>query len=324
MTDRILDERKQKKLASMSRRDEERKNDLQTKQDERKTSTATGAGRKYFEDEFPQLKSEVENLFEKLTLNSTDQQIRQDFIENLQKLEKFVTEHSEILRSRDVANAQNDVTKLRQQFNSLQSSQTPLDFKPIESTGTKIDIVTSTTMSNATATATSSNTVTINNRDNELIRLTPDELDGKDVAIENLRQCELFLLGVPSSLQMSNLQRCIVIVGPCSRSIMIDQCEQCEFALAAQQLRIHRSQICDFYVHITAQPIIEDCHECRFAPYNVEYRLKTTHIEQSGLTWKKDFWDDVRDFNHLIPGIPSPNWRIIEEEERKEWSLDKD
>jgi hypothetical protein len=103
---------------------------------------------------------------------------------------------------------------------------------------------------------------------------------------------------------------------------MIDQCQQCEFALGCQQLRVHTSNECDFYVHITAQPIIEDCHNLRFAPYNVEYKLKDEHIKESGLVWTRDYWNDVRDFNHMITGMHSPNWQIIEEEERKEWSFD--
>lgn len=322
--DRILDERKQRKLAAMSRRDEERKLDVLTKQDERKASTSTGAGRKLFEDEYPQMKNDLEQLFEQLSLKQDDATIRQEFLDQLQKLEKFITEHAQILRSRDLANAQNDVLKLRDQLKSLHSSSTPLDFKSSDVPSSASASSSSENDATGPTLVTSSNTVTIFNRENELIRLSSADLDGKDVAIENLRQCELFFQGVPSSLQIKNLQTCVVIVGPCSRSILIDQCEQCEFALAAQQLRIHRSRICDFYVHITAQPIIEDCEECRFAPYNVDYRAKRDQIEQSGLNWKNDFWNDVKDFNHLIPSIPSPNWSIIEEEERKEWSFDKD
>jgi len=166
------------------------------------------------------------------------------------------------------------------------------------------------------------NTVNVNNKHDEFIHFESDQVNGKDVAIENLEHCEIFLKGIPSSLQIKNLHACIIVVGPCSRSVLIDQCQQCEFALACQQLRIHTSDECDFYVHITAQPIIEDCHHCRFAPYNVEYKSKQNDIIRSGLIWAKDYWNNVLDFNHKTPGVHSPNWETIEEEERKEWSLD--
>jgi hypothetical protein len=166
------------------------------------------------------------------------------------------------------------------------------------------------------------NTVNVINKHDEFIHLESNEVNGKDVAIENLEHCEIFLKGIPSSLQIKNLHGCIIIVGPCSKSVEIDECHQCEFALACQQLRVHTSDECDFYVHITAQPIIEDCHHCRFAPYNVEYKSKQNDIIQSGLLWTMDYWNNVLDFNHETSNAHSPNWETIEEEERKEWSLD--
>ncbi|UJR08838.1 hypothetical protein I4U23_013092 [Adineta vaga] len=325
--DEILDERKQRKLAQMTRRDEERKIDLQNKQDERQSGTSTNVGRKFFDQEYPQMKSEIEDLFSNLSINKDENAI-QDIADRLQKMEKFITEHVDILRSRDIANAQSDVMKLRTQLNSLQvdslSSTHRIDFAKTHEENPKQEqeVDSSNSVSPSSNLIVSSNTINISNKNNELIRLESSDLDGKDVAIENLKQCEIFLKGIPSSLQIKNLHACILIVGPCSRSVLIDQCRQCEFALACQQLRVHTSTECDFYVHITAQPIIEDCNNLRFAPYNVEYKLKDKHVKESGLLWTKDYWNDVRDFNHMIPGMPSPNWEIIAEEERKEWSLD--
>ncbi|CAF3667808.1 unnamed protein product [Adineta steineri] len=324
-SDDLLDERKQRKLAQMSRRDEERKLDLQTKQDERKLTTSTNVGRKFFEQEYPQMKSEIEDLFSKLSVNHDANSI-QELADRLQKMEKFITEHVDILSSRDIANAQSDVMKLRTQLNSLQdrslSTTHRVDFTKSNDENSKQEQEISNLVTPSSNIIVSSNTINISNKNNELIRFESSELNGKDVAIENLKQCEIFLKGIPSSLQIKNLHACILIVGPCSRSVMISQCQQCEFALASQQLRIHTSTECDFYVHITAHPIIEDCNNLRFAPYNVKYNSKDEHVKESGLLWTKDYWNDVRDFNHMIPGMVSPNWEIIAEEERKEWSLD--
>lgn len=101
----VLDERKQRKLAQMTRRDEERKLENQNKQDERKLSTSTTAGRNYFEQEYPQMKTDIEELFKQLSIKQNET-IIQDLAERIQKIEKFVTEHVAILRSRDIANAQ--------------------------------------------------------------------------------------------------------------------------------------------------------------------------------------------------------------------------
>lgn len=166
------------------------------------------------------------------------------------------------------------------------------------------------------------NEVNVANKHDEFIQIDSNIVNGKQVTIENLEHCEIFLKGIPLSLQVKNLHGCILVVGPCSKSVVIDECHQCEFALACSQLYVHTTEECDFYIHITAQPIIEDCHHCRFAPYNVEYKSKEKDIIQSGLTWKIDYWNNVLDNNHQIPGVHSPNWQTIEEEERKEWSMD--
>ncbi len=170
--------------------------------------------------------------------------------------------------------------------------------------------------------STSVNTVNVTNKHDEFIHLESNEVNGKDVAIKNLEHCEIFLKGIPASLQIKNLHGCVIIVGPCSKSVDIDECHQCEFAVACQQLRVHTSDECDFYVHITAQPVLEDCHHCRFAPYTVEYKSKENDIRQSGLIWTIDRWNNVLDFNHEKSSVHSPNWETIEEDERKGWSFD--
>jgi hypothetical protein len=109
--DDLLDERKQRKLAQMSRRDEERKIDLQSKQDERKLATSTNVGRKTFEQEYPIMKNEIEDLFTQLSVNNNENSI-QELADRIQKMEKFITEHVEILRPRDIANAQSKMTKI--------------------------------------------------------------------------------------------------------------------------------------------------------------------------------------------------------------------
>ena len=89
----------------MSRRDEVRKIDLQTKQDERKQATSTNVGRNNFEQEYPVMKVQIEDLFQKLSINQDAQSI-QELADRLQRMEKFITEHVDVLCARDLANAQ--------------------------------------------------------------------------------------------------------------------------------------------------------------------------------------------------------------------------
>ena len=165
--------------------------------------------------------------------------------------------------------------------------------------------------------STSLNTIQVSNIHDQFLQLKSNEVNGKNVVISNLEHCGIFLKGIPSSVEIKNLHGCVIIVGPCSSNVNIDECHQCEFALACQQLNVHTSDECDFYVHITTQPILDDCHHCRFAPYNVDYQSKQNDIRQSGLTWTIDYWDHPVDASKK-----SSDLETIDEDERKEWSLD--
>ncbi|CAF0763857.1 unnamed protein product [Didymodactylos carnosus] len=362
-----VDERRARKMMTLTRREDERRTIEQVNKEERKQITSTDAGRKNFDVQYPEMKNTLEKMLEKIRLsdekindqsslttsstthNELQQKEFQGIADKIQNMEKFINEHIDILRTRDVANAQSDVTKYREQLNLLcdrtvtnkkfgfTGNRSPSDNSvPLsKETGTikfmngglkavdkDVDTNKQISTTDTTKGITSVNTVNISNKHGEFIQYENDDLNGKDVAIENLDQCEIFLKGYPSSLQIKNLKSCILIVGPCSRSILIEQCKQCEFAFACQQLRIHTTYECDFYVHITAKTIIENCSSCRFAPYNVYYENKQNDVKKSGLIWDRDYWNDIVDFNWLTPGIQSPNWETIIEDERKEWSLD--
>ena len=97
-------------------------------------------------------------------------------------------------------------------------------------------------------------------------------------------------------------------------------CSDSVIATGCQQLRVHHTTNTDFYLHVTSRAIIEDSKNVRFAPYNVQYPLLSEHYAMSGLDLAVNNWYDVDDFNWLAMNTPSPNWRVLEEENRKtEW-----
>jgi|ERR1711934_623565 len=86
---------------------------------------------------------------------------------------------------------------------------------------------------------------------------------------------------------------------------------------AVQQLRLHDSTGCDFYLRSRSDPIIEDCTGLRFAPYALEFEGIDTELEAAGLVEAEcsDKWCQVKDFKWLRQQ-QSPNWCILPEEER--------
>jgi hypothetical protein len=106
--------------------------------------------------------------------------------------------------------------------------------------------------------------------------------------------------------------------GPVATSVFVDDCVDCISYLACQQLRIHNTKHCNFYLHVTSRAIIEDSTQVGFAPYSWKYDNIELHFKTAGLDVSRNNWDLVDDFNWLASDKPSPNWHILKDNEKKE------
>jgi hypothetical protein len=80
----------------------------------------------------------------------------------------------------------------------------------------------------------------------------------------------------------------IRVTEPVSSAIHVTDCHDCSVHAKAQQLRLHESTDLECHVDLVAGAILEDCTRVVFVSNNV----------------------DVKDFNWLRTGIPSPNFCI--------------
>jgi len=150
----------------------------------------------------------------------------------------------------------------------------------------------------------------------EVLKKEGVEINHKDVALADLNDCTVVLCGTPSAIHINKLKDCKIFCGPVPGSIFIRECFNCTFVLACQQLRIHSTKKCQFYIHVTSKAIIEDCNTVNFAPYNWNYERLEEHYKMSGLSKDRNNWDKVDDFCWLAADAHSPNWSIIDETER--------
>ncbi|KAG2467303.1 tubulin-specific chaperone C [Polypterus senegalus] len=149
---------------------------------------------------------------------------------------------------------------------------------------------------------------------------TASEINGQDVQLARLTGCTVKLFGAPSTLHIRQVRDSLVLCGPVSSSVFIDDCSHCVFVFPCQQLRTHNTEECSFYLHVTSRAIIEDCRRMRFAPFTWSYPAIEEHFETAGLDKSKNNWSQVDDFNWLARDEHSPNWSVIPEEERRsEW-----
>ncbi|CAG4985670.1 unnamed protein product [Parnassius apollo] len=157
----------------------------------------------------------------------------------------------------------------------------------------------------------------------KVLLLENDDLFQRDVALRNLKNCTIGLRGVMGTLHLTNLDNCVVLSGPVTSSVFVDKCTNCKIVAACQQLRMHTSNKCDIYLHVTSKGIVEDCSEIRTAPYNLNYDDLEKHFNMSSLDRNNNNWDCLDDFNWLAPDVPSPNWSILDAKDRvhdwKEW-----
>jgi tubulin-specific chaperone C len=156
---------------------------------------------------------------------------------------------------------------------------------------------------------------TVADRTREIVTLEPDETNGKDVTLANLQDCVVKINGHPGSLQISNIKNSLLLCGPVARSVFADNCANCKFAFACQQLRLHTSQGCDIYLYVSCRAIIEDSSRIVVAPYNFKYPGIDEDFSRANLELAKNNWADVADFNWLSRDKQSPNWSFMHNDE---------
>lgn len=149
-------------------------------------------------------------------------------------------------------------------------------------------------------------------RNSEDLVLTAAEVQSKDVHLLHLKNCVVKVFGNPSTVHVGHLSRCTVMLGPVSTSVFVDDCMDTTFRVACQQLRIHSSSDCTFYVHVTSRSIIEDSKRLGFAPYDWEYEDISKHFDLAEMSREINNWMCVDDFNWLARDAPSPNWTVLE------------
>ncbi|KAG5893348.1 hypothetical protein JTB14_000114 [Gonioctena quinquepunctata] len=153
------------------------------------------------------------------------------------------------------------------------------------------------------------------NKTNETLIMTNLEIFQRDITIERLENCEVFLKGSPSTLHLDKLKGCKVFSGPVSTSIFAENCENCTLVIACQQLRLHSSTKTTIYLHVTSRAIMEDCKEISVAPYNWKYDGVEDDFRKATLDAAINNWTCIDDFNWLNKKH-SPNWKEIEENDR--------
>ena len=247
--------------------------------------------------------------------------------EQFQKLTRLVSENAPNLPSYELRKIQAAIAKLQSKIVQVEESSRPQrKFKfsnrkakeelPINKMEVELSTSNDLASSNFTQTPGSASEPTLSNLTNQSVTFDASDSSIQDLWLDNIEDCTIIIKGIPSTLHMTNVVGCRIIGGPVLTSIFLDNCSRSKFVFGCQQLRAHKSNTCDFYLHVRGRAIIEDCSECRFAPYNRDYCDKTNEFSKAELDFAINNWNQIDDFNWLSTEKPSPNWSILPESEK--------
>ena len=163
--------------------------------------------------------------------------------------------------------------------------------------------------------------------ENDRIVLTAEtigEMNGvmRALHIKNCKGATIFARCVLGAVRIEHCEDCKIFLGPCSTSVYLDSITRGAIFITSHQLRIHKCVGPHLYVKVNGHPIIEDCKEMGFAPYQVTYKgfeqdLKAAQLEMARC------WDNVVDFR-WHRSTHSPNWRVLALTERTVFEIVKD
>lgn len=155
-------------------------------------------------------------------------------------------------------------------------------------------------------------------RANETLSLNPDQLDGKDISLFNLTDCNVFLRGFANTVHLRDILNSSVTVILASRAITVNGCSNCKFKLVCQQLRINSSLDCRFEIFTSARSMLEDSKGLEFKCIDIDSLSdKVTKEETKEYLDKAQFnldsnnWSCIDDFDWLSPTAPSKNYTLI-------------
>uniref|UniRef100_A0A182VUX3 C-CAP/cofactor C-like domain-containing protein n=1 Tax=Anopheles minimus TaxID=112268 RepID=A0A182VUX3_9DIPT len=311
---------KEKITEILNRRHKERELHIQAAKLERQKDAESTEALQYFEVSFEEKVKVIRNTLENVTTSDHKAQVFADSQNEIYDLQRYLSSSTFFLNEYRIKVCQNTVNELSKLLDTLRNELLPkkkfgFKSKKIVKMINEKDAKDQDLKQSLEATGTSGENHikwTFSERAGQLIELSASVVNDQTITAAKLKNCLIRIEGHPGSLQFAQLENCVVVCGPTARSIFLDDCIDCKFVVACQQLRCHRSRNCDMYLYVTSRAIIEDCKGIRVACYNHQYEHIEEDFKQSGLDMSCNNWNVLDDFNWLSTDKPSPNWSLLD------------
>jgi len=115
--------------------------------------------------------------------------------------------------------------------------------------------------------------IVISQKTNEKIIFNKEDIkDRNSLYLENLNNCEIYILFNFKALYAKEIKNCKIYIGSISGGSHITDCNDSNFYMITHQLRIHKTHNTNFSIIISSNPIIEDCSGLLFSCLKIKYR----------------------------------------------------
>ncbi|CAI5446585.1 unnamed protein product [Caenorhabditis angaria] len=290
---RILEERKEKLIARLEVRNQERKTAVNGESDSNSEE------------------AEIDNLMKNIKIDLENKIVDSEKVE---KLQKFLGYSLANRRQKAIQNLLEEVRKLK-------ISQKPVAKFGGFSFGTKSKPASSSSSSVSAAIPaatceipTPSTNFVIQDLKNENRVISKSNDDNEDLSLKNIENCRLEFDFEPSVVHIRNIKNSTLLFLRCDRSILMHDCENVHLYVAAQQIRLHTSQNIHLHVATRGTVIMEDTKNCFMYAYKLQNKNGDVIEVEDNFQWKTP-----KDFDWLAES-QSPNWSLKPE---NEWTTEK-
>lgn len=115
--------------------------------------------------------------------------------------------------------------------------------------------------------------IVISNKSNEKIIFTREDVkDRNSLFLENLKDCEVYILFNFKALYAKEIKGSKLYLGSISGGSHITDCIDSNIFLITHQLRIHKTHNTNFSIIVSSNPIIEDSTGLIFSNLKIKYR----------------------------------------------------
>ncbi|XP_050423246.1 tubulin-specific chaperone C-like [Adelges cooleyi] len=292
------------------------------------TSVSSIGQKASFDDVFSNKLKDINNILTAIEGNQIEtEHIQDNFHETLKKineLQEFVNDSKVFLPSYNMKKCSNEIKELTKYYENLHDKILPKKkfafgkrtTKPLKP---KVEV----NVEPVRELLVYKDDCGFKNRSNEVLKLEEDQTFSKDIVLEKLDNCKVCIYGIPSTVHMSSLKNCKIFAFA-STSIFVDDCKNTILTCASQQLRVHDTKLCDFYIYVVSTAIIENCKDLRFGPLLLNSPTIEKCFESTAFDRNKNNWKLINDFDWLSSYEPSPNWTEISENDRNQPSVEEE